>query len=57
MSDKNDNKGSIPEELPTVTLPAVTVQKMINLIGTMPYTQVANVMAEVQIALAEQAKQ
>lgn len=55
MSEDNNN-GGIPEEVPTVTLPAVTVQKMVNLLGTMPYTQVANVMAEVQIILAEQAK-
>lgn len=55
MSEDNNN-GGIPEEIPTVTLPATTVQKMINLLGTMPYTQVANVMAEVQIIIAESQK-
>ena len=51
MSDKKNEE---QPEIPMVTLPAATVQKMVTVIGTLPYAQVANLMAEVQILLAEQ---
>ena len=58
MTDNNKKKDTIeiPPEIPTVTLPAVTVQKMVNVIGTLPYSQVATLMAEVQLLIQEQQK-